>query len=58
MHETWWSILTDPDHIIAELIIGLVEEVGLFLLGYWWAKKRMWKKLHDKFDREHGLSHD
>ena len=58
MHETWWSILTDPNHIIAELIIGLIEEFLLFILGYYWIKKRIWRRLHDKFDKDHGLKHD
>jgi len=57
VHKTL-GLLSDGPHITAEIIVSVVEEVVVFTLGYWWAKKRIWKKLHDKFDRDHGLSHD
>jgi len=58
MHETWWTVLTDPNHIIAESIVNLIEEIITFTIGYWFAKKKVWKKIHEKFDREHGLKHE
>jgi len=58
MHETWWTVLTDPNHIIAEAIVNLIEEIITFTIGYWFAKKKVWKKIHEKFDRDHGLKHE
>lgn len=59
MHtETWVEIATDPNHIIAELIWSLIFD-GLFvavLYGIVW-KKLLLPKIHEQFDKQHGLTH-
>lgn len=58
MHETWWELVTDPNHIVAELLWNLVFDV-LFvtvLYGVVW-KKVILPKLHAQFDKQHGLTH-
>lgn len=56
--ETWFTILTDPNHIIAEVIISIVMEIITFTLGYVFARKKIWNKIHDMFDKEHGVTHE
>jgi hypothetical protein len=58
-NETWWSIFTDPHHIIAELAWTLIQDVifGFVLYKMVW-KKIVYPKLHAKFDKDHGLEHD
>ena len=55
--ETWWSILSDPNHIIAESIITIVEELVVFGVGYYFGRKKIWQKIHDRFDKEHDIKH-
>jgi len=57
-HETWWSILTDPNHLVAESIVSFVEEVLVFAIGYYFGRKRIWQKIHDRFDKEHNINHE
>ena len=57
IHETWWTILKDPNHLIAEGIVSFVEEVLVFVVGYYLGRKRIWQKIHDRFDREHDIEH-
>ena len=56
-HETWWTILSDPNHLIAESIVGIIEEVIVFTIGYYFGRKKIWKKIHDRFDKEHDIKH-
>jgi hypothetical protein len=58
MTETWWSIFTDPNHIVAELLWTLLQDIliGWLLYGVLW-KKVMLPKIHAKFDEQHGLTH-
>ena len=56
-HETWWSILTDPNHLIAESIVGVVEEVIVFTAGYFLGRKKIWNRIHKQFDKEHDITH-
>jgi len=56
--ETWWTILSDPNHIIAEVIISIIMEIVTLSLGYVFARKKIWQKLHELFDREHDITHD
>jgi len=56
-HETWFSILTDPNHLIAESIVTIVEELVVFVLGYYLGRKKIWQKIHKQFDKEHNIEH-
>jgi len=56
-HETWWTILSDPNHIIAEVIISIAMEIVTFAIGYFFARKKIWQKIHNQFDREHNIKH-
>jgi len=56
-HETWFSILTDPNHLIAESIVTIVEELVVFVLGYYLGRKKIWQKIHKQFDKEHDIEH-
>ena len=53
-----WAIFSDPAHIVAELGWTLIQDVLLIwlLYGVLW-KKVILPKLHDKFDREHNITH-
>lgn len=62
MHETWWSIATDPDHIIAELLWSLVFDVFFvaFLWGVVWKRlllPKLRRDIHREIDAEHGVDH-
>ena len=57
-HESWITILTDPNHIIAEVIISIAMEVVTFALGFLFARKKIWNKIHEMFDKEHGVTHE
>ena len=57
MKESWWSILTDPNHLIAEAIISVVGEVITFTVGYFLGRKKIWEKIHKQFDKEHDIVH-
>ena len=54
-----WSVFTDPGHIIAELGWTIIQDVILvwLLYGTLW-KKVILPRLHEKFDKEHGVTHD
>jgi hypothetical protein len=56
--ETAWDIFTNPAHIIAELGWTLIQDVILvwLLYGTLW-KKVILPKLHEKFDKEHKITH-
>jgi hypothetical protein len=57
--EEAWSIFTDPGHIVAELGWTIIQDVILvwLLYGTLW-KKVILPKLHEKFDKEHAITHD
>ena len=54
-----WNVFTDPGHIIAELSWTIIQDVILvwLLYGTVW-KKVILPKLHEKFDKEHLITHD
>ena len=56
--EEAWSIFTDPSHIIAELGWTIIQDVILvwLLYGTLW-KKVILPRLHEKFDKEHKITH-
>jgi hypothetical protein len=62
MHETWWEIATDPNHIIAELIWTVIFD-GLFvwfLYGVVFKRlilPKLRKDIHKEIDEEHGIQH-
>jgi hypothetical protein len=62
MHETWWEIATDPNHIIAELKWTVIFD-GLFvwfLYGVVFKRlilPKLRKDIHKEIDEEHGIQH-
>ena len=54
-----WNVFTDPGHIIAELSWTIIQDVILvwLLYGTVW-KKVILPRLHEKFDKEHLITHD
>lgn len=56
--EEAWSIFIDPAHIIAEMGWTIIQDVILIwlLYGTLW-KKVILPRLHEKFDREHKITH-
>ena len=56
-HETWWTILTDSNHLIAESIVGFVEEIIVLVIGYYLGRNKIWDKIHKQFDKEHEIEH-
>ena len=56
--EEAWSIFTDPAHIMAELGWTIIQDVILIwlLYGTLW-KKVILPRLHEKFDKEHKITH-
>jgi hypothetical protein len=58
LNEDAWSIFTNPAHIIAELGWTIIQDVILvwLLYGTLW-KKVILPKLHEKFDKEHKITH-
>lgn len=56
--EEAWSIFTDPAHIMAELGWTVIQDVILIwlLYGTLW-KKVILPRLHEKFDKEHKITH-
>ena len=56
--EEAWSIFTDPSHIMAELGWTVIQDVILIwlLYGTLW-KKVILPRLHEKFDKEHKITH-
>jgi hypothetical protein len=57
--EEAWTIFIDPSHIMAELGWTIIQDVILIwlLYGTLW-KKLILPKLHEKFDKEHRITHD
>jgi hypothetical protein len=60
--ETWFEIFSDPDHIIAELLWTLIQDVviGWFLYGVIFKKvilPKLRKDIHKEIDAEHGITH-
>lgn len=56
--EESWSIFIDPAHIMAELGWTIIQDVILvwLLYGTLW-KKVILPRLHEKFDKEHAITH-
>jgi hypothetical protein len=62
-HETWWSIFSDPSHIIAELLWTIIQDIFVVGLFYKYICKRvvlprLTSSVHKEIDREHGISHE
>jgi len=62
MTETWINIVTDPNHIIAEVIINIVFDTVIIALGYGIIIKRvvipyLRKNIHKYVDDKHGVTH-
>jgi hypothetical protein len=55
------GVLTDPAHVIAELVISVVFELLQALAVIWlWkriVKPRLTKAVHAEVDAEHGVTH-
>ena len=61
-NETWFTIFTDPNHIIAELLWTLLQDgfIGWFLYGFVWKRvvlPKIRKDIHTEIDQEHGIQH-
>ena len=62
MHETWFAIFSDKNHIIAELLWQLIFDgfAIAFLYGFVVKKiiiPRLRLSLHKEIDEEHGITH-
>jgi hypothetical protein len=59
MHqETWIDILTDPNHIMAELVWNFVFDVIVITVGYGIIiKKIILPRIHKYIDDKHGVKH-
>jgi hypothetical protein len=60
--ETWFSIFTDPNHIIAELAWTAIQDVVIvwFLYGIVFKKTilpKIRKDIHQEIDQEHNITH-
>jgi len=63
MHETWWEIFTDQNHIIAETLWSLIENfvvIGLFynIVFRKYVLPKIKRQIHEDIDREHGITHE
>jgi hypothetical protein len=63
MQETWWSITTDPNHIIAELLFNLIFDGLILAVGYGIIIKKivfpyLRKNIHKYIDGKHNIEHD
>jgi hypothetical protein len=61
--ETWWSVATDPNHIIAELIFNLVFDGLIIALGYGIIIKKvimpyLRRNIHKYIDTKHNVTHE
>jgi hypothetical protein len=61
--ETWLSIATDPNHIIAELLFNLVFDGLIIALGYGILIKKivlpyLSKNIHRYVDSKHNVEHE
>jgi hypothetical protein len=58
MKETWWGILSDPNHIVAELVWNLIFDLLIISIGYGIIiKKIILPKIHKYIDDKHGVKH-
>jgi hypothetical protein len=62
-NETWLTILTDPNHIIAEIIINLLFDGLIITIGYGIIIKKivlpyLRKNIHKYVDDKHGVAHE
>jgi uracil DNA glycosylase len=61
-HETWWSIFTDPDHVAAELLWTLIQDVLIVFLLWGKVFKKIVNKIthrvHKEIDDAHGYEHE
>lgn len=61
-HETWWSIFSDPNHIIAELLWTVIQD-GLVIWLFYnvifkkYVLPKIHKAVHHEIDKEHGIVH-
>jgi hypothetical protein len=63
MTETWWGIVTDPNHIIAEVIINILFDGLIIALGYGIIIKKvvmpyLRKNIHKYIDDRHDMKHE
>ena len=61
-NETWFDIVTDPNHIIAEIIINILFDGLIIALGYGIIIKKvvmpyLRKNIHRYVDDKHGVVH-
>jgi hypothetical protein len=62
MHETWWEIALDPNHIIAELIWTIIFD-GIFIAVIYkliikrYLLPKIKRQIHTEIDEEHGIAH-
>lgn len=61
--ETWYTIVTDPNHIIAEVIINIVFDLLIITLGYGIIIKKivipyLQKNIHKYVDSKHNVTHE
>ena len=61
--ETWFSIFTDPNHIVAELLWTVIQDVVIVWLLYGVVFKKtilpkIRKDIHKEIDKEHNITHN
>ena len=61
--ETWWSIVTDPNHIVAEIIWNIIFDGLIIALGYGIIIKKfvlpyLRKNIHKYIDDRHLVEHE
>ena len=61
--ETWIDIVTDPNHIIAEVIINIVFDGLIIALGYGIIVKKvvmpyLRRNIHKYIDTKHNMEHE
>jgi len=50
------GLITDAPHATAELFYSTVEDLVILAAGLAWGK-RLWRKEHRQFDKEHNIEH-
>lgn len=63
MNESFWAILTDPAHMMAELVSSAVWDLVVITLLYqllWkrWIAPKWTARIHKEIDTEHGVIHN